>query len=64
MSGPEMRAELHAAMDHIVVCHETADESDHNDGRPSFGLRLCTRKSRAILSHSSKSRTNENERSD
>jgi hypothetical protein len=61
MSGPEMRAELHAAMDHIVVGHETPDKSDHNDGWFGGIFLRCDRKCRPILSHDNESRANEND---
>ena len=65
----EMRGELDSAMDHIVVRHETADESHHNDRR-LCGIhrqRIHTRRERTrqpILPHNNESRANKNDRSD
>ena len=60
----EMRGELDPAMDHIVVRHETADESHHNDGRLRGIRRQRRRMCQPILPHNNESRATKNDRSD
>jgi len=61
----EVCTELHGAVDHIVVRHETAHESHHDDRRLcSIHWRRNRRIRQPILSHDNESRANENASSD